>query len=91
MNSPTLTAQRARPGGSASLPHRSRRSSHRAAFGRTVEEHRSQERIEQGFPPNTDLGHVAQAQIDRVAIGCALVEHGQLSFTQRSITPQIKS
>jgi hypothetical protein len=26
-----------------------------------------------------------------VAIGCALVEHGFLPFTQRSITPSIKS
>ena len=63
----------------------------RAAFGRSVEHERTQERLKQGYPSNTDLGHMAQAQIDRVAIGCALVEHGHLSFTQRHITPQIKS
>jgi transposase InsO family protein len=63
----------------------------RAAFGRTVEDEQTQERLKQGYPLETDLDHSAQAQIDRVAIGCALVEHGHLSFTRRSITPSIKS
>jgi len=63
----------------------------RAAFGRTVERERIAERGKLGYPLDTDLGHVAQAQIDRVVIGCALVEHGYLSFTRRSITPPIKS
>jgi transposase InsO family protein len=63
----------------------------RAAFGRTVEREQSAERLKHGYPLDTDLGHVAQAQIDRVAIGCALVEHGYLTFTQRSITPSLKS
>jgi len=63
----------------------------RAAFGRTVEQEQNQERLKQGEPLDTDLGHAAQAQIDRVAIGCALVEHGFLTFTRRSITPSIKS
>jgi transposase InsO family protein len=63
----------------------------RAAFGRTVLVARQQERAQQGHPPNTDLDHVVQAQIDRVAISRALVEHGYLSFTRRSITPQVKS
>ena len=63
----------------------------RAAFGRTVLMARQQERAQQGHPPNTDLGRVVQAQIDRVAISHALVEHGYLSFTRRSITPQVKS
>jgi transposase InsO family protein len=63
----------------------------RAAFGRTVQREQAAERLKQGYPPDTDLGHAAQAQIDRVAIGCALVEHGYLSFTQRSITPSLKS
>jgi transposase InsO family protein len=63
----------------------------RAAFGRTVQREQSAERIKHGYPLDTDLGHAARAQIDRVAIGCALVEHGYLSFTGRSITPQIKS
>ena len=63
----------------------------RAAFGRSVEQEQIQERLKQGYPLDTDLGHAAQAQIDRVAIGCALVEHGHLTFTQRSITPSLKS
>jgi len=63
----------------------------RAAFGRTVQHEQVQERLKQGDPLDTDLGHAAQAQIDRVAISRALVEHGYLSFTRRSITPPIKS
>ena len=63
----------------------------RAAFGRTVERERIQERLQQGYPLDTDLGHAAQAQIDRVAISRALVEHDYLTFTRRSITPSIKS
>ena len=63
----------------------------RAAFGRSVDREQTQERLKQGYPLDTDLGHSDQAQIDRVAIGCALVEHGFLTFTRRSITPSIKS
>ena len=63
----------------------------RVAFGRTLAHERIEERRKHGYPLDTDLGHVAQAQIDRVAIGCALVEHGYLSFTGRSISPPIKS
>ena len=63
----------------------------RAAFGRSVEQEQTQERLKQGYPLDTDLGHSDQAQIDRVAIGRALVEHGFLTFTRRSITPSIKS
>ena len=63
----------------------------RAAFGRSVEHEQTQERLKQDYPLDTDLDHAAQAQIDRAAIRRALVEHGYLSFTQRSITPSIKS
>jgi transposase InsO family protein len=63
----------------------------RAAFGRSVEHEQTQERLQQGYPLDTDLGHAAQAQIDRAAISRALVEHGYLSFTRRSITPLLKS
>ena len=63
----------------------------RAAFGRTLEHEQTHEGLEQGYPLDTDLGRAAQAQIDRAAISRALVEHGYLTFTQRSITPQIKS
>jgi transposase InsO family protein len=63
----------------------------RAAFGRSVEREQNQERLKQGYPLDTDLGHMAQAQIDREAIRRALVEHGYLTFTQRSITPSLKS
>ncbi len=63
----------------------------RTAFGRSVEREQIQERLKQGYPLDTDLGHSAQAHIDRAAISRALVEHGYLTFTQRSITPSIKS
>ncbi len=63
----------------------------RAAFGRTLEHEQTHEGLEQGYPLDTDLGRAAQAQIDRAAISRALVEHGYLTITRRSITPQIKS
>jgi hypothetical protein len=63
----------------------------RAAFGRSVEYEQTQERLKQGCPLDTDLGHPVQAHIDRVAIGRVLVEHGFPAFTRRSITPSIKS
>ena len=63
----------------------------RAAFGRTIEREQLAERSKLGYPLDTDLGHADQAKIDRVAIGCALVEHGYLTFTRRSITPPIKN
>ena len=63
----------------------------RVAFGRTLEHERTQERLTQGNPLDTDLDRVVQAEIDRAAIRRALVEHGHLSFTRRSITPSIKS
>ena len=53
----------------------------RAAFGRSVEHEQTQERLKQDYPLDTDLGHAAQAQIDRAAIRRALVEHGYLTFT----------
>ena len=63
----------------------------RAAFGRTLEHEQTQERLQKDYPLDTDLDRVVQAEIDRAAIRRALVEHGYLSFTQRSITPSIKS
>ncbi len=63
----------------------------RAAFGYSVASRQTAEREKLGHPSNTDLSHMAQAQIDRVAIGCALVEHGHLTITGRSITPPIKT
>jgi hypothetical protein len=63
----------------------------RAAFGRTAAHEQIQERLKQGYPLDTDLGHAAQAQIDREAISSALVEHGYLTFTRRSITPSLDS
>ena len=63
----------------------------RAAFGRTLEHEQTQERLQQGYPLDTDLDRVVQAQIDRAAIRRALVEHGYLSFTRRSITPPLPS
>lgn len=63
----------------------------REAFGRAVQREQIQERLKRGYPLDANLGHPAQAQIDRVAIGCALVEHGILSFTRRSITPSLNA
>jgi transposase InsO family protein len=63
----------------------------RAAFGRTVATQRTAEQSKLGYPLDMKLGHVTQSQIDRVAIGCALVEHGHLTITRRSITPSIKT
>jgi hypothetical protein len=63
----------------------------RAAFRLTVERERVEERTAQKLPLETDLGHAAQAAIDRVAIRRALVEHGTLTFTRRRITPPIQS
>lgn len=63
----------------------------RAAFRRSVEHERAQERIDRKYPLDAELDHADQAAIDRVAIRRALVEHGFLTFTRRSITPQIQS
>ncbi len=48
----------------------------RAAVGLSVESQLTAERLKLGYPKDTALAHMAQAQIDRVAISCALVEHG---------------
>jgi transposase InsO family protein len=61
----------------------------RAAFGRTVLRHRVIAREEQQDPLDTDLDFQAQASLDRTAIRRALVELGFLTFTRRSITPQL--
>ena len=63
----------------------------RAAFGRTTADEQTKERLKQNYPLDMDLGHMAQAQIDREAIRRALVEYGYLTFTQRSIAPSLKS
>lgn len=60
-----------------------------AAFGRTVRQEQVRARNEEDYPLDVDLGRAAQAAIDRVAIRRALVEHGLLTFTRRSITPQL--
>jgi transposase InsO family protein len=62
-----------------------------SSFRCNVEKLRIEERTKQNYPLDTDLGHAAQAAIDRVAIGRALVEHGILTFTRRSIAPPVKS
>lgn len=63
----------------------------RDAFRCAVAHEQQQERIRRGYTSDADLDHAAQAAIDRVAIRRALVEHGILTFTRRSITPPIKS
>lgn len=62
----------------------------RAAFGRTVGRHQDQARDELGYPKDGPLGRKAQAKVNRLAIRCACVERGLLTFTRRSITPQLK-
>lgn len=63
----------------------------RTAFGRAVQREQTQERLKPGYPWDASLDHAAPAEIDGVAIGCALVEYGFLTFTRRSITPPITS
>ena len=63
----------------------------REAFRRDVERQRVRHRTEQGDLEDSGLDLAAQAAIDRVAIGRALVEHGILTFTRRSITPPLHS
>ena len=61
----------------------------RAAFSRTVHGEQLRARRELGFSPDETLGRKAQAQVDRLAIRRACVEHGLLTFTRRSITPPV--
>ena len=63
----------------------------RAAFRRAVRKHREQARAELGYTKNEPLDRKARGQVDRLAISRACVEHGLLTFTRRSITPQLKS
>ena len=63
----------------------------RAAFRRAVRKHREQARAELGYTKNEPLDRKARAQVDRLAISRACVEHGFLTFTRRSITPQLTS
>lgn len=58
----------------------------RDAFRCDVQREQTQHRITMGYPLDVDLDHATQAEIDRVAIRRALVEHGILTFTRRSIT-----
>ena len=46
---------------------------------------------ELGYTKNEPLDRKARARVDRLAISRACVEHGLLTFTRRSITPQLKS
>jgi transposase InsO family protein len=61
----------------------------RASFGRSLAQHREAVRLAQGYTSEETLGRQAQAKVDRVAIRLALVEHGFLTFTRRSITSPI--
>jgi transposase InsO family protein len=58
----------------------------RAAFGLSLAQHRKAVCLAEGYTPEETLGRQAQAKVDRVAIRLALVEHGFLTFTRRSIT-----
>jgi transposase InsO family protein len=63
----------------------------RAAFGRSLQQHRETVRFAERYTLDVPLGRQAQAKLDRVAISRALVELGFLTFTRRSITPPIPS
>lgn len=63
----------------------------RVAFVRTLEQQQAQERLNQNYSLDTDLGHAIQSKIDRVAVSRALVEHGYLTFTRRLISPPFNS
>jgi hypothetical protein len=61
----------------------------RAAFRHSVHQQRIDVRTEQRYPLDTVLDHDTQAELDRIAIPRALVEHGLLTFTRRSIPTPI--
>lgn len=61
----------------------------RAAFRGTVQQQRGRACTEQRCLAYTLLDHALQAPIDRTAIPRALVEHGLLTFTRRSIPTPI--
>jgi len=63
----------------------------RTAFGRSFRHHRDLTCDQEQQPTFEDLGLAAQAHTDRIAIRRALVEHGFLFFTRRSITPPLHS
>jgi hypothetical protein len=57
----------------------------RACFDLVVQRRRFEARTRLGIPPDADLDHWHQSALDRQALRRALVEHGDLSFTRRSI------
>jgi transposase InsO family protein len=61
----------------------------RVSFGRLVEDHRWAARRELGLPSAGPLPVLTDRAVDRVAIRRALVEHGVLLFSGRSIPQRI--
>ena len=61
----------------------------RAAFQATVEQFRTEARVERGLPAHGPLTRTEQAAVDRVALRRALVAHDLLLFRRRRIPPRI--
>ena len=57
----------------------------RACFDLVVQRRRFEARTQRGIPLDVGLDHWHQSALDRQALRRALVEHGDLSFTRRSI------
>ena len=65
-------------------------SEQRAAFLASVKRLEQEERQTEGIPTDRDLDHYAQSAVNREAIRRALVAHGFLLFTRRSIPLPIR-
>jgi transposase InsO family protein len=61
----------------------------RDRFQATVEQFRTEARVEQGLPAEEPLTRLQQAAVDRVAFRRALVAHDLLLFRRRQIPPRI--
>src|SRR5207245_8901868 len=62
----------------------------RALFGASLQRHRQQARLEQGYPTEEPLAVRDDRAIDRIAIRRALCEHGYLLFSRRRIPLPIR-
>jgi hypothetical protein len=57
----------------------------RVCFDLVVQRRRFEARTRLGIPPDVEVDHWHQSALDRQALRRAFVEHGDLSFTRRSI------
>jgi transposase InsO family protein len=70
-------------------PRRPLTDAERTAFRATVDQFRTEARLERGLPSSESLTRGQQAAVDRVAFRRALVAHDLLLFRRRRIPPQI--